>query len=53
MIGSDTVTFTQTAAVGVAMYTVLVPVGEVTYQVVVAYDSTTGSFKIISYQIVE
>ncbi len=52
VLGSDTITFTQTAAVGVAMYTILVPIGGTTYRVTVAYDAATGTFKIISYQIV-
>lgn len=43
----------QTGGLGVAIYNILIDVEGVTYQVVVAYDSTTGEFKIISYQIVE
>jgi len=39
-----------TAAMGVALYTILLDVGGITYQVVVAFDTTTGTFKIISYQ---
>jgi len=43
----------RTAATGVAVYTILVESGGVTYQVVVGYDSSTGTFKIISYQPLE
>jgi len=40
----------------VAMYNILMDVEGVTYQVVVAYDSTIppdGGFRIVSYQIME
>lgn len=40
-----------TGALGVAIYNILMDVGGATYQVVVAYDSTTGEFKIVSYHI--
>lgn len=50
-VGSDTVLFDQTAAVGVAMYTVVINVGGVNYRLTIAYDTETGTFKIVSYQI--
>ncbi len=49
--GFGTINIAQTAAMGVAMYTVLINVGGVDYQVVLAYDAETAKFKIISYQI--
>ncbi len=49
--GFGTINIAQTAAMGVAMYTVLINVGGVDYQVVLAYDAATLKFKIISYQI--
>lgn len=51
-IGSDTVTFDKSAAVGVAMYTVIMNIGGIAYRVTVAYDAATDTFKIVSYQAV-
>lgn len=45
-------TWEDTCTMGVAFYTVIVTVEGVTYRVIVAYDSTTGGFKIISYEVV-
>lgn len=52
MIGGVSLLSGPTGALGVAMYNILMDVGGVTYQVVVAYDSTTGGMKIVSYQVV-
>lgn len=41
-----------TAALGSAMYYVIITSGGVTYRVVIAYDSTTGEMVIVSYDIV-
>jgi len=50
--GFGTIIAEQTAAVGVAMYTIEIPIGGAIYQVVVGYDYATGGFKIVSYQVI-
>lgn len=58
--GTENIDTEKTAALGAALYTLVIPVGGISYEVVVAYDSTinpaTGlpyGFKIISYQVVQ
>lgn len=51
--GFGSINIDQTAAMGVAMYTIRIPIGGVIYEVVVGYDSATGTFKIVSCKIVE
>lgn len=52
--GFGTITIPETAAVGVAMYILSIPIGGVTYsfEVVAGYDYATGGFKIVSYKVV-
>jgi hypothetical protein len=50
--GFGTIIDQQSAALGVSMYTILIVIDGVTYQVVVGYDTATGKFNIVSYQVV-
>lgn len=50
LIATSGSTWQDDAILGVAFYTIVVTVGGVKYEAIVAYDTTTGTFQIISYQ---